>query len=240
MKDIHTHILYGIDDGAKSLDESLKILEKAFQNGVRDIVLTPHYIKDSRFSTDNKEKKELLAKIQNELNKREIFINLYLGNEVYIDLDIVNLLDKNEIHTINGSKYILMELPLNNEFLLLDEVLYVLKKANLIPIIAHPERYLAYYENYEFFCDLIKKGCLFQANIGSLYGFYGKKSKKMLKGLLKRDMIHFFGSDIHSENSDIYAKNIEKDLLKIIKNKEKVKKLLDENVDKVLKNQVVR
>ena len=235
MKDIHTHILYDIDDGAKTLEESLDILKKASLNGVTDIVLTPHYIKDSKYSANNNEKEEKLNILKQELKKNNIDINLYLGNEVYIDEDINTLLKK-DISTINNSRYILIELPLNSKPLFLDEVLYGIVKEGLIPIIAHPERYKAYYKNYDFFDNLIKKGCLFQSNIGSLYGDYGRKSKKMFKELLKRNMIHFIGSDIHTKNSKTYEKNIEKDLFKIVKDKEKVENLLINNTDKVINN----
>lgn len=235
MKDLHSHILYDIDDGSRNLKESLEILKKASINGITDIILTPHYIKDSKYNANNKEKEKKLKNLQEELKKNNIKINLYLGNEVYIDEDINNLLKK-DISTINNSKYILIELPLNSKCLILDEVLYGLVKENLIPIIAHPERYKAYYKNYDFFDNLIKKGCLFQSNIGSLYGDYGRKSKKMFKELLKRNMIHFIGSDIHNQNSKIYEKNIEKDLLKIVKDKNKVDDLLINNTDKVINN----
>lgn len=236
MKDLHTHILYGIDDGSKSLDESLEILEKASIHGVTDIVLTPHYIKDSKFNADNKDKKKILKELTTEIKKRNININLYLGNEVYVDEGITSLL-KSDISTINNSKYILIELPLNSKSLVLDEVLYELNEKNLVPIVAHPERYLSYYKDYDFFDNLLKKGCLFQANIGSLYGCYGRKSKKMIKELLKRNMIHFFGSDVHHKSSDIYEKNIEKDLFKIVKDMNIVDNLLNNNTEKVLNNE---
>ncbi len=238
MKDLHTHILYGIDDGSKSIEESIEILKKANARGVTDIVLTPHYIKDSIYQTNNKEKAKLLKELQKNLKKENININLYLGNEVYIDEEIRPLLKK-DIATINNSKYILIELPLNRKCLILDEVLYQLSKEDLIPIIAHPERYLSYYKDYDFFDNLIQKGCLFQANIASIYGFYGRKSKKMLKVMLKRNMIHFFGSDIHHKHSNIYEKDIEKDLFKIVKDKRKVEDLLINNTDKVLKNKTI-
>lgn len=237
MKDLHSHILYGIDDGSKSLEESLVILKNAYKNGVTDIVLTPHYIKDSVYNTNKEKNQKLMDELKLKLKEIGVNLNLYLGNEVYIDEDIINLLRTNEISTINNSKYILIELPLNNESLILEEVIYELKKSGLVPIIAHPERYISYYNNFDFFSDLIDSGCLLQANIGSLYGKYGSKTKKMLKGLLKRDMIHFFGSDIHHKNSDIYEKNIQKDLLKILKDKKRVEDILMKNVDMVIKNQ---
>lgn len=234
MKDIHTHVLYGIDDGAKTIEESLNILKKAALSGVTDIVLTPHFINETIYNVNNVDKLKLFRKLKREIKKNNIDINIYLGNEVYIDENIISLYK--EISTINNSRYILIELPLNTKYSLLEEVIYNLRKNNLIPIIAHPERYTAYYKDYDFFSDLIDKGCLLQANIGSLYGNYGRHAKKMLKGFLKRDMITFFGSDIHHDSSNIYEKNIKRDLLKIVKNTDKVEDLLVGNTDKVIKN----
>lgn len=239
MKDLHSHILYGIDDGSKTIEESIEILKKAKKQGVTDIVLTPHYIKDTSYQANNKEKNERLKTLKQELKKQKIKINLYLGNEVYIDEEIPSLL-KEEISTINNSRYILIEFPLNRKSSMIDEVLYQLKQENLIPIIAHPERYLYYYKDYAFFEDLINQGCFFQANIASIYGFYGRKSKKMLKEMLKRNMIHFFGSDIHHKFQNIYEKDIEKVLLKILKDPKRVEDLLINNTTQVLKNKKIK
>jgi len=240
MIDLHSHIMYGVDDGVRTIEGSLILLRKASLNGITDIVLTPHYIKDTDYDIDNLEKKRRLEILKEELRKTKIDINIYLGNEVYIDDDITSLIENGNIATINNSRYVLMELPLNQEFPFLEEVLNKLKKRNLRPIIAHPERYVIYYNDYDFFDNLIKSGCLFQCNIGSLYGDYGRNSKKMLIGLLKRDMVHFFGSDVHHASSNIYERDIEKDLYKVVKDFDKVDKLLKGNALKVLKNQEVK
>ena len=233
MIDIHSHILYGIDDGAKTIDESLNILKKAYSSGVTDIVLTPHYIINSKYNCNNQDKLKLLNNIKKKMNEENIDINLYLGNEVYIDSGISDLIQK-DISLINGSRYMLIELPMNRKSTIIDDVLYELSKKNIIPVIAHPERYTAYYKDYEFFYDLIEKGCLLQSNVGSLYGMYGIKAKRMIKGLLKRRMITLMGSDIHHETSDIYSKNIDKDLLKLLKDKDYVDDILINNARSVI------
>ncbi len=238
MIDIHSHILYGIDDGSKTLEESIAILKKASENNVTDIILTPHYIKDSRYNVDNKEKQKLLEELQKEVKRNNLNINLYLGNEVYIDEDLIPLLKK-DIATLNNGKYILIELPLSKKYDILEEVIKELIAIDLTPIIAHPERYLTYYKEYEFFKSLINMGCLFQSNIGSLYGQYGRKSKKMIKQLLKKNMIHFISSDIHHTHSDVYEKNIHNDLLKIVKNEQIVEDLLTNNAKKVINNEEI-
>lgn len=237
MKDLHSHIMYGIDDGAKTKEESIALLTNAYQNGITDIVFTPHYIKDSIYNADNQEKTKILLQLEKELSARNININLYLGNEVYIDENLVSLYKEKYISTINHSRYILIELPLNTKFSLLDDVIQNLRENELIPIIAHPERYHTYYKDFDFFAQLLQKGCLLQGNIGSLYGKYGTKSKKMLKELLKRKMIHFLASDIHHYDANIYKKNINKDLLKIVKKDQIVDDLLINNFDKVINNE---
>lgn len=235
MFDIHSHILYGIDDGSRTLEESLEVLNMANIRGITDIVVTPHYIKDSKYHSNNKEKKQLLNTLNKEMKKRNININLYLGNEVYIDEGIPSLLDT-DISTINGSKYLLIELPMGSKSLILEEVLDELEDNNIIPIIAHPERYLRYYKDYDFFYQLKQRGCYLQGNIGSIYGHYGRKSKKMIKELLKRNLIDFFGSDIHHQDQHFYNYDIKKDLLKIVKNESLVEDILINNAKRIIGN----
>lgn len=236
MIDLHSHILYGIDDGSKTKEESLEILNEAYKNGITNIVVTPHYIKDSKYQANNEKKQELIETLQKELQKRDIHINLYMGNEVYITEGIPSLLQKN-ISTINNSNYLLIELPMGRKPIILEEVLEELIENKITPIIAHPERYLCYYKDYNFFYKLKEYGCYFQGNIASLYGYYGIKTKKMLKELLKRNLIDFFGSDIHSKNQDFYSKNIYKEILKIVKKDTIVQDILTNNSQKVLNNQ---
>lgn len=239
MKDLHTHILYNVDDGPKTIEESIDILRQAALNNVTDIILTPHYIVDSKFTVNNHQKEILFQKLKRELIARKININIYLGNEVYIDELIPNLI-KTDITTLNNSRYLLIELPLNTKYPALIEVIIKLKEFNLIPIIAHPERYRKYYQDYKFFDRLIEMGCLFQGNIGSLYGLYGIKSKWMLRGMLKRNQIHFLASDIHNTKSKIYHQNFTKDLLKIVKDKKIVENLTINNIDKVLNDDIIK
>lgn len=236
MIDLHSHILNGIDDGSKTLEESIKILKEEAEFGITDVVLTPHYIRDSKYNANNKTKDSLFKTLKKEVEKEKIKINLYLGNEIYIDEGIPKLLSS-EIKTINNTNYVLVELPLNHEYLMLDEVLNELACNNLKPIIAHPERYSCYQGNYAFFANLIENGCILQGNIGSLDGKYGKNAKKMLKNLLKRDMITVIGTDVHHSGSSILKVNVEKCLNKIIKDKKKVADLLYNNAEKILNSE---
>lgn len=201
MIDIHNHLLPGIDDGCKDFDMAIKALKEVGNKGITKIILTPHYIKGSHFACNNKKKKELLEELQNQCQKQNIKIELYLGNEIYFDNDIDEFIKNEEAMTLNNSKYLLFELPMGNRVNNLKEVIFKLRNKGFIPIIAHPERYTYIQENPEELISLIEQGCLFQGNLGSLVGIYGKHSKKCLKILLKHNLIHFMASDIHHPNS---------------------------------------
>ena len=136
MKDIHNHLIFGIDDGSKSIDESIKLLNEMSERGVTEIVLTPHYIIGTNYNCNNKIKKEKLKELQ-KLTK----IKLYLGNEVFIDNNILEYIENDEISTINNTKYLLIELPLREKLEIAFDILFNLRNNGIVPIIAHPERY---------------------------------------------------------------------------------------------------
>lgn len=203
MIDIHSHILFGIDDGSKSLSESINIIKKAISNGYTDIVLTPHYRFKQNYVCNNINKYKRFVELQKEVERLELPINLYLGNEITIDEDLFYYLNTEEAMPLNGTRYLLIELPFGNVFEGLDSAIDRLIAKGNVPIIAHPERYL-YYDDLSEFERLLKKGVLFQGNISSLYGKYGGKAKATLEEMLKKNMIHFMASDIHTESQTGY------------------------------------
>ncbi len=235
MRDIHSHILCGIDDGARTIDESINILDMLYKKGVTDIILTPHYIKGTKYNVANREKFDLFI----ELKKKYSKINLYLGNEVYIDSDLVELLKKGEVATLNNSKYLLVELPMSSEIKDLDSIIYDLMKNGIVPIIAHPERYAYIQKDITYLDKFIDMGALLQGNYESLFGKFGKNSEKTLKKLLKKKYISFLGSDIHRENHSDHTELVYKKLLKILKDEKIVNDLLDNNILKVINNDEV-
>ena len=226
MKDLHNHLLYGIDDGSESLDESIKILNSLEQEGVTDIVVTPHYIIGTNYNSNNKEKNKLLVEL-----KKHTKIKLYLGNEVYIDNDIVEYIKKGEISTINNSKYVLVEFPLTEKLSSYLNILFDLRKSGYVPIIAHPERY--HYFSIKELMDIVESGCLFQANITTLIDKYGSTAKKNLILLLKKNMIHLLGTDTHKHIGNI-KKSLD-DLKKIVDSKT-FYEITESNFDKVVNN----
>ncbi len=234
MKDLHSHILMGIDDGSKSIEESIAILKKAKKAGVTDIMLTPHYIKNSKYNYNNKEKGKLLEKLKRRMKEEDLNINLYLGNEIYIDEDIIKLIKEDEIHSLNNTKYLLVELPMMSELNDANEIFFELIRKGYRIILAHPERYTYIQEDISKLDEFIKMGVLMQGNYLSLYGKYGDKAEKTLKQLLKEKKVQFLASDIHHDKNEYHLEELEKYLYKIVKDKEMIKDLLERNFDKVI------
>lgn len=230
--DIHTHILPGVDDGARLIEDSIKIINYLKSIGISDIVLTSHYIKGSRYEFNTL----VRTKILEELNKeRDIDVNLYLGNEVYLCNEIIELLEHHEISTLNNSKYMLVELPLSNYMRDFPNILCELNDHGIIPIIAHPERYRFLQKNKKRISEILEFNCLLQCNIDSLTGKYGREAKKVMKWLLKKNLVSFVATDTHRVGN---KKELEKaySKLKKIVGEKKFKVLTYSNPKKVLEN----
>ena len=114
MVDIHTHIIPKIDDGSKSVEESFEIFREAYKNGFTDIILTPHYIKEY-YDTNTNIREFWVKSIQDTLDKLQIPIKVYVGNEIYVSEDMDKLIYNNQVSGLNNSRYVLFELPMNSD-----------------------------------------------------------------------------------------------------------------------------
>ena len=234
MIDFHSHILPGIDDGSRSIEQTIRMLKEAKEAGFTKIISTSHYI-EGYYESDEAERTELL----NEVQKNISGIELYLGNEIYITNNMINLIQNKKASTINNSKYVLFEFPLSAKSMNDKEVVYRLIENGFVPVIAHPERYSYVQDNPEYIEELAEMGALFQANYGSIIGMYGKKAEKTLKKLLKNDLIRFFGSDSHRIDQ-VYTKmpKILKKLHKFLSDEE-IEEFTVINPQKVLNNEEI-
>lgn len=240
MVDVHSHILFSVDDGSKSLEESIELLKKLRGVGFTDVILTPHFINGSSYQVQNEEKQEKFNILKEQVSKNNIDINIYLGNEIFINDNIKNLIKSNIISTLNNTKYVLVELPFHNQILNLLDIIYELKISGLIPVIAHPERYTYFQENPKLLDSLREEGVLFQGNYSSVLEGYGKHAKKLIKYMFKKGYIDFLGTDIHSLQKTFVIDNFSKIEKKIIKytGKDYYDKIIDNSL-KILKNKDV-
>ncbi len=204
--DLHTHILPRTDDGIKTTKESLKYLQNASKLGFQTIVLTPHYIVgvNKDYQTNLKEFRRLKKKV----SKKRLKIELLLANEVMLDAKILTNLAKNKIVPINNSRYILIEIPLYINEKNIENSIYKLKAAGLIPIIAHPERNLFFQKDLTKLHKLFNLGVIFQINAGSYGGFYGKKAMSVFQYMVANNLVHLVASDAHSASDIKYLSKI--------------------------------
>lgn len=238
MIDFHTHIVYGVDDGSETLENSLNILRYAENAGFHSVVLTPHYMKE-HYEYQADEIQDRINILRKKCQEENIDVNLYQANEIYITNSMVDLLNNDIASTINCSRYVLFELPMNEEPMNLLEVIYKLVENNKIPIIAHPERYSFVQENPNKLLELIEMGVLFQANYGSIIGQYGKDVQKTVKLLIKNNFISFLGTDVHKSGT-IYTKmdEVYEELEKII-SEDMIEDLVENNAYLVLDDKEV-
>ena len=197
MIDIHAHILPGIDDGSRDIAESVEIVRELVEQGVTEVIATPHYMEGTAFVSPRTVNLKLLAELRQALMDENLPIKVHLGNEIYISDKILELLKAGKVSTMAGSKYILVEIPLDDEFPNWEDHLLELMNHGYKVILAHPERYTIVQEDYEVVKRIHKMGVLLQCNLGSITGKYGKEAKRVIKRLVKDKMIFAFGSDIH-------------------------------------------
>lgn len=198
MIDIHTHIIDGVDDGAKDMASSLALLRMAAESGTTDIIATPHIIEGAEHA-----EWALIKEKTEDLNRNAkdagIPIRVYAGAELEMNWDILSLLKTGqEDYCLAGSRYVLVELPANSLPRYAEEFLYEVQIKELIPIIAHPERHPYLAKHPRILHQWVKNGALVQCNICSFTGKFGAEVKKFVELLLKNNMVHFLGSDAHS------------------------------------------
>lgn len=233
MIDIHSHVLPGIDDGAKNFDDSLAILKGLAGQDITDLILTPHYVASSTYVSPRSTNLKLYRQLQAIADGAKLGITLHLGNEIYIDRDIAKLLKAGKISSLADSKYLLVELPMSGEFADFEDILLSLQYAGWQVILAHPERYHTYHEDYKKIYNLTEQGILLQCNLGSIVGQYGRHSKKVIKKLAKEKLIFCFGTDTHRVRDFSEIAKARKKLQRYYTHEE-FKQLLEDNPRKII------
>lgn len=192
MTDIHTHILYGVDDGSDSKETSIYLLQEAKDAGIDKILLTPHQNEEMIRSDELKSRFESFKE-----EFKSFGIDFYLGSEIYYYSNMINNLDDNKLLTLNNTKYVLVEFStiVKTE---IANIIYDLNVKGYKPIVAHIERYT--YLTFDDYNEIKSNGGLIQVNSRS---FENKSYKKILKYLLKNKMIDYISSDCHNQRRDI-------------------------------------
>lgn len=208
--DIHSHLLPGIDDGAKNLDDSIQLIKKMNSLGIKNFITTPHVLGDV-YPNSSTMIKEKLKEVKKELNNQGLKdINISAAAEYMMDEQFSKLLEADDILTLKDN-LILVEMSYFSAPMNLYDILFEIQLKGYKPILAHPERYNFYHNDFESYYKLKNAGCLFQLNFLSLTEQYGKNVQKISQKLLKLDMYDYVGSDTH------HSKHL--DLLEIVSSK---------------------
>ena len=202
MIDFHNHIIPNLDDGSKSINMTIEMMQLAASQGITDVVNTVHYqhpkITNKKISYDFVKLK--INKLNKIMSDNDINIKLHIGAEVFYRPNLTKI-KKDPLTTFENGKYMLIEFQYHqfpNEYL--DE-LFNLKISGCTPIIAHPERYLPVQKNPELLRKMLEIGCIIQINAGSPLGFFGKHSKKASLKILKNNWCQIIGSDAHNNRN---------------------------------------
>ncbi|WP_071460928.1 tyrosine-protein phosphatase [Bacillus massilinigeriensis] len=196
MIDIHSHILPGIDDGAKTVEDSLLLARAAVKEGISAIIATPHH-RNNRYENSKQKIASAVEMLDEVLKKEGIPLKVLPGQETAIYGEIVEDYEKGEIMTLNGTSYLFLELPAGHVPRYTERLLFDLQVKGLIPIIVHPERNAEIQERPDILYNLVEKGALAQLTATSIAGKFGKRVKAFSAQLLEANLVHFIASDVH-------------------------------------------
>ncbi len=197
MYDLHAHILPGVDDGAKTIAESLDIAREAYNHGTRHMLATPHR-KDVTENWSIQHIDTLIDKLNREINAIGIDLTIYRGMENHLDIDLPDEITNGRALPINDSRYILIELPFFGMPTYVEEVLHEIKAKHFVPVLAHPERIEMFQMDLELLASFTNLGMLTQITAGSIVGTFGPKVKSLTLEILRRGLVNIIASDTHS------------------------------------------
>lgn len=193
--DMHSHLIPGIDDGAKSIEDSIKMLKKFEELGYSKVITTPHIMSDFYRNTP-----EIilsgLEKVREAIRVNDLKIEIDAAAEYYTDFDLMSKIKDKNLLTF-GDNHVLFELSFTEEPQIIDEVIFEFLNQDYKPILAHVERYPFYEEKIDRVIELKHKGALMQLNINSLSGHYGPNVTRFAQRLIEADLIDVVGSDCH-------------------------------------------
>ncbi len=197
IADVHSHILPGIDDGSESMDETLRMLKTASDEGITHMIATPHY-KVGRGSADSETVKQLVNKVQDKLKEAGLNIKIYPGNEVFYNSELAERFRTGRISTLNDTRYVLVEFSPMDTYRYIRNGLDDIIGMGYKPIIAHVERYESMVKEPKNVEALSSLGVGIQVNASSITGEVGRTVKKFVHGLLEDGLVDYIGTDAHS------------------------------------------
>lgn len=196
--DMHSHLLPDLDDGLKTMDETIEYVRQLHEIGYQKLICTPHIISDI-YPNSPATILPRLKEVQQAISENNIPVTIEAAAEYMVDLEFQELISSEEPLLTFGGNHILIEMSFVAPSPNIETVIFDLCIRGLQPIMAHPERYVYYHDSFDKYQRLVDMGCVLQLNLLSLLGYYGGYAKKVAERLIKEKMITFAGTDMHHE-----------------------------------------
>ena len=221
MIDLHLHIVPEVDDGSQSLEESLEMAKIALASGADQVVATPHCnhpFRSRGYSCEELESR--LDDFRKELKGHNIPLTVYDGMEIFVNENTGRLIREGNLFGLNYGKYYLLEFPFEAEPAWIDEMLDEIASPNVIPLIAHVERYECAQREPQLIYRWLRGGCEIQVNKGSFFGQFGRAAQQTAVTALKNGLVTCIASDAHDpEERSPWMKDIADYITKYYNNK---------------------
>jgi tyrosine-protein phosphatase YwqE len=214
--DIHSHLIPAIDDGSKSVDDSVSMIRQLHKLGYKKFITTPHIMADYYRNTPETILGGL-EKVRAGLKEENVDVEIDAAAEYYLDYGFEQKLDSGPMLTF-GDRYLLFEISYMNPPDNLAHVIFKMQTMGYKPVLAHPERYTFWHNDFSKYESFVDKGVLLQLNINSLTGYYSMATKKTAEQMIDRKMISLLGTDCHHNGHVNLVKEVvyEKALLKLV------------------------
>ncbi len=198
--DLHCHMLCGIDDGAKTPEEMLAMLDMAYADGIRAICLTPHY-SPYLFGETGASSEKVFASLQRYAAKKYPDLHLFLGHELGYHYEALDALDQKKCRLMAGSRYVLVDFPETVDFFEIKSAMDRLRSTGYFVILAHTERYRCLFGKLDWIRQFVEDGGVVQLNASSARGDWGRGAAKQWKKLVKSHLAHIISTDAHNTDT---------------------------------------
>jgi protein-tyrosine phosphatase len=200
MIDLHSHILPGVDDGARDLAASLDMARMAVADGIQVMACTPHFM-PGMYDNESQDIRTRIASLQSSLQEADINLSLVVGSDAHIRPDFLSCLRDGKILRLNDSRYVLFEPPHNIAPQRLEDLLFNILMAGYVPVLTHPERLKWIEQQFSVMEALVKAGVWMQITAGSLTGRFGSRPKYWATRMLAGGMVRILATDTHNISS---------------------------------------
>lgn len=195
LADMHSHLIPGIDDGVQTDEDCIQSIKELVSVGYKKLITTPHIMSDS-FKNTPEIILNGLAHVKELAKQNNIDVELEAAAEYYVDEKFLEMIPEKKLLTF-GKNYVLIETNYISRTPLLNKAIFDLKMNGYKPILAHPERYVYLYDNFDLYKEIYDREIPFQVNLFSLVGYYSPKSREISEKLIANNMVDFIGTDLH-------------------------------------------